>query len=176
MSEKIYDRAELNRLLEEWVDASVNALDSLSSPAIFGILTRGVPLGRRVKREYEKEHGSEVPFGQLDITLYRDDLDRTGARPVIEGTECMFDLENREILLVDDILFTGRTVRAALNEIFDFGRPARVLLSVLVDRDHRELPIAPDIAGTCIDVTADRMVRLRLEDVDDRHGLFVEDL
>jgi len=174
MNEELLGESGLDRLLEDWLDATVERLASLNDPAIFGVRTRGVPLGRRVQEAFADREDRDLPFGQLDITLYRDDLDRTGTRPIIEGTNYMFDVDDRPLLLVDDILFTGRTVRAALNEIFDFGRPSRVLLSVLVDRAHRELPISPDVRGTTIDVSPDRMVRLRLRNVDDRHGLFVE--
>lgn len=170
----IVEGPELDRLLKEWTDELVEVLQTLEEPAIFGIRTRGVPLGRRVKSAYDQAEDTDIPFGLLDITLYRDDLSTSGTQPVIEGTECMFDVTDRDLLLVDDVLFTGRTVRAAMDEIFDFGRPACVRLAVLVERGQRELPIEPDISGKKVEVDATDMVRLRLDDVDQEHGILLE--
>ncbi len=171
----ILAEAELDQLLEGWTDRLVTFLQTRDNPAIFGIRTRGVPLGERVKSAYDREEQSDIPLGLLDITLYRDDLSSSGTQPIVKGTECMFDVDNREILLVDDVLFTGRTIRAALDELFDFGRPAEVRLAVLVDRGHRELPIEPDLTGRELDVKPGKMVRLRLNRVDDEHGILIED-
>lgn len=170
----ILEGSELEQLLDVWTDQLVSFLQSRDNPAIFGIRTRGVPLGRRVKSAYDERENEDLPLGLLDITLYRDDLSRSGRQPSVEGTECMFDVNDREILLVDDVLFTGRTVRAALDELFDFGRPSEVRLAVLVDRGHRELPIEPDMTGKQLDVSPGKMVRLRLNDTDDQHGIMIE--
>jgi pyrimidine operon attenuation protein/uracil phosphoribosyltransferase len=131
-----------------------------------GIRSRGVPLADRLARKLRLLIGRNVEVGAVDITLYRDDLGQADRWPVLRGTEIPFDIDNAEVVLVDDVLFTGRTVRAALNAICDLGRPARIRLAALVDRGHRELPIQPDVVG--LHVTTDRSdhVRVRLSPVD----------
>ncbi len=114
---------------------------------LVGIQRRGVELADRLARLIETSEGTPVPCGKLDITLYRDDLQSVGPRPVIGETEIPEDLDGRTVVIVDDVLYTGRTIRAALDELADFGRPRRILLCVLVDRGGRELPIQPDIVG-----------------------------
>jgi pyrimidine operon attenuation protein/uracil phosphoribosyltransferase len=115
----------------------------------------------------------EVPLGFLDITLYRDDFSRIGPNPVVSGTEISFDLEGRTILLVDDVLYTGRTVRAALDELIDFGRPGLVRLLVLVDRQGRELPIHPDFVGIKAVVASNQYVEVRVKEIDGMDGVVV---
>ena len=115
--------------------------------ALVGIRTRGVPLAARIAEEIQKIENVEVPVGSLDITLYRDDLTTMGYNPVIHGTEIDFDVTGKHIVLVDDVLYTGRTIRAALDAIIDMGRPNSIQLAVLIDRGHRELPIRADDAG-----------------------------
>ena len=115
--------------------------------ALVGIRTRGVPLAARIAEEIRKIENVEVPVGSLDITLYRDDLTTMGYNPVIHGTEIDFDITGKHIVLVDDVLYTGRTIRAALDAIIDMGRPNSIQLAVLIDRGHRELPIRADYAG-----------------------------
>jgi pyrimidine operon attenuation protein/uracil phosphoribosyltransferase len=126
--------------------AAVIIADDAEIPALVGIHTNGVPLSKRLAKLIAGKTGKTPETGTLDITLYRDDL-AGRALPQVKGSDIPFDVEGRRIVLVDDVLFTGRTVRAALNELSDFGRPRRVQLCVLVDRGHRELPIAPDFAG-----------------------------
>ena len=131
--------------------------------AIVGIRTGGVHLARRLRAEIAAATGRDIPFGTLDIALYRDDLAERGSAPVVGPTDVRFPVQGKTLVLVDDVLYTGRTVRAALDEIVDFGRPRRVWLAVLVDRGGRELPIAADFAGTRVDVPEgeDVVVRLR---------------
>jgi pyrimidine operon attenuation protein/uracil phosphoribosyltransferase len=133
---------------------------------LVGIRTRGVPLAHRLAREFARLLDVEVAVGAVDITLYRDDLGQAQRWPVLRGTEIPFNLDGAEVVLVDDVLFTGRTVRAALNAICDLGRPASIRLAVLVDRGHREIPIQPDVVG--LHVVTDRRdhVRVRLQPVD----------
>jgi len=133
---------------------------------LVGIRTRGVPLAERLARELRLLLGRDVEVGAVDITLYRDDLGQAEKWPVLRGTEIPFDLEGAEVVLVDDVLFTGRTVRAALNAICDLGRPACVRLAALVDRGHREIPIQADVVG--LNVVTDRgdHVRVRLKPID----------
>jgi pyrimidine operon attenuation protein/uracil phosphoribosyltransferase len=132
--------------------------------AIVGIRRGGVHLGERLRRELQAALGAEPAFGTLDIALYRDDLAEKGAAPVIGPTDVRFPVEGKTIVLVDDVLYTGRTVRAALDELVDFGRPRRVWLAVLVDRGGRELPIAADFVGERLDVPEDRDVQVRLRE------------
>lgn len=119
----------------------------MENVALVGIRTRGVPLAARIAEEIQKIENVEVPVGSLDITLYRDDLTTMGYNPVIHGTEIDFDVTGKHIVLVDDVLYTGRTIRAALDAIIDMGRPNSIQLAVLIDRGHRELPIRADYAG-----------------------------
>jgi pyrimidine operon attenuation protein/uracil phosphoribosyltransferase len=133
---------------------------------LIGIRTRGVPLAHRLAQELTAHTAHEVVVGAVDITLYRDDLGQGRSWPVLRGTEIAFDVDGAEIVLVDDVLFTGRTVRAALNAICDLGRPSRIRLAVLVDRGHRELPIQPDVVGLCLQTDRSDRVRVRLLPVD----------
>lgn len=133
---------------------------------LVGIRTRGVTIAERLASLLAPLVGQEVPVGAVDITLYRDDLGQGERWPVLRGTEIGFDVEGVEIVLVDDVLFTGRTVRAALNTVCDLGRPACVRLAVLVDRGHREIPIQPDIAGLTITTERAERVRVRARPID----------
>jgi pyrimidine operon attenuation protein/uracil phosphoribosyltransferase len=130
--------------------------------AIVGVRRGGVHLAERLRKELSRTLGVEPPAGTLDIALYRDDLAEKGAAPVIGPTDIRFPVQGRTIVLVDDVLYTGRTVRAALDELVDFGRPRRVWLAVLVDRGGRELPIAADFAGTRLEVPDEQDVQVRL--------------
>jgi pyrimidine operon attenuation protein/uracil phosphoribosyltransferase len=133
---------------------------------LVGIHTRGVPLAQRLAHELRGLLQEEVHVGAVDITLYRDDLGRAERWPVLRGTEIPFDLDGAEVILVDDVLFTGRTVRAALNAICDLGRPACVRLAVLVDRGHREIPIQADVVGLNVVTNRQEHVRVRLRPID----------
>jgi pyrimidine operon attenuation protein/uracil phosphoribosyltransferase len=134
--------------------------------AIVGIHRRGAPLARRLQALIGELVEPAVPLGTLDISFYRDDLNIRPGAPVVHATELDFDVRGRTIVIVDDVLYTGRTVRAAVDEIFDFGRPARVQLAVLVDRGHRELPIRPDYVGKNIPTSQQQRVNVRVEEVD----------
>jgi pyrimidine operon attenuation protein/uracil phosphoribosyltransferase len=133
---------------------------------LVGIRSRGVPLAERLAREMRVLLDQEVEVGAVDITLYRDDLGQGQRWPVLRGTEIGFDLDGAEVVLVDDVLFTGRTVRAALNAICDLGRPACIRLAALVDRGHREIPIHPDVVGMVVNTDREDHVRVRLAPVD----------
>lgn len=138
----------------------------LSKLAIVGIRTCGEILGKRICAKISEIEKVEVPFGVIDITLYRDDLSRTKAQPTLKGTDLPFSVTGSRIILVDDILFTGRTIRAALDAIIDFGRPSRVELAVLVDRGHRELPIRADYVGKNLPSDRKDMLRVKLTEFD----------
>ena len=138
--------------------------------ALVGIRTRGVPIAKRLAKAIQEINGHEVPTGALDITLYRDDLMRTavGAQPVIRKTEIPFSIDDRRILLVDDVLYTGRTIRAALDALIEFGRPRVIQLVVLVDRGHRELPIKADYVGKNLPTSQAQSVQVHLMEIDGR--------
>jgi pyrimidine operon attenuation protein/uracil phosphoribosyltransferase len=136
--------------------------------ALVGIRARGVPIATRIAVSLKELSGVDVPTGALDITLYRDDLMRhqVGPQPVIRRTEIPFSIDDRLILLVDDVLYTGRTIRAALDALIDFGRPKAIQLVALVDRGHRELPIRPDYVGRNIPTSQQQSVHVRLHEID----------
>jgi pyrimidine operon attenuation protein/uracil phosphoribosyltransferase len=138
--------------------------------ALVGIRTRGVPIARRLARSILEINKVEVPTGALDITLYRDDLMRhaVGPQPVIKRTEIPFSIDDKRILLVDDVLYTGRTIRAALDALIDFGRPRAIQLVVLVDRGHRELPIKADYVGKNLPTSLSQSVQVHLQEIDGR--------
>jgi pyrimidine operon attenuation protein/uracil phosphoribosyltransferase len=137
---------------------------------LIGIQRRGVPIARRIADQIAEHEGAVVPVGALDITFYRDDLSMVAQQPVVKGTELPAGIDGRTVVLVDDVLYTGRTIRAALDELIDFGRPSRIQLCVLVDRGGRELPIQPDFVGLRTKTSHDESVQVRLaeEDGEDR--------
>ncbi|MBR0293209.1 MAG: bifunctional pyr operon transcriptional regulator/uracil phosphoribosyltransferase PyrR [Acidaminococcaceae bacterium] len=132
--------------------------------ALVGIRTRGVPLAARIAEEIQKIENVSVPTGSLDITLYRDDLTTMGYNPVIHGTEIDFDVTGKHIVLVDDVLYTGRTIRAALDALIDMGRPKSIQLAVLIDRGHRELPIRADYAGKNVPTSRKETIEVALQE------------
>jgi len=147
----------LERMAHELVDRAGGG-----ELAIVGIRRGGVHLAERIRRGLAETRRREVPLGTLDIALYRDDLSERASAPVVGPTDIRFPITGRTILLVDDVIYTGRTVRAALDELVDFGRPRRVLLAVLVDRGGRELPICPDVVGARMEVAEGEQVEVRL--------------
>lgn len=146
--------------------------------ALVGIRRRGVPIAQRLARSLLEITGHEVPTGALDITLYRDDLMRqaVGPQPVLRRTEIPFSIDERRILLVDDVLYTGRTIRAALDALIDFGRPRSIRLAVIVDRGHRELPIKADYVGKNVPTSARQSVQVKLTEEDGVDEAVIEDI
>ncbi len=146
----------------------------ISNLAMVGILTRGAHLARRLADHMEEFAGQELPVGELDISLYRDDVAARGSltvrskltQPEVRGTNLPFSVDEKTIVLVDDVLFTGRTIRAAIDALFDYGRPSQIQLAVLVDRGHRELPIRPDFVGKNLPTSQDQRINVRLREVD----------
>ena len=134
--------------------------------ALVGVRSRGVPLARRLARLIGEAAGGEPPVGALDIALYRDDFTSLAAQPITKGSDILFSIDGRTLGLVDDVLFTGRTVRAALDQLIDFGRPARIELAVLVDRGHRELPIRADYVGRSLSTSRDEAVQVQVREED----------
>ena len=157
----------LTRIAHEILERS-GTQRGTSDLALVGIRTRGVPLARRIAHALRDINGDEVPTGALDITLYRDDLMRhaVGPQPVVRRTEIPFSIDDKRILLVDDVLYTGRTIRSALDALIDFGRPRSIQLIVLVDRGHRELPIKADYVGKNLPTSLKQSVRVRLQEID----------
>jgi len=137
-----------------------------SGLVLIGIRSRGVDLAARLARKIAEIEGVEVPMGIIDITLYRDDLTRAAEQPLVKGTDIRFPIDDRQVILVDDVLYTGRTVRAALDALIDFGRPRTVQLAVLVDRGHRELPIRADYVGKNLPTALNESVEVRLSERD----------
>ena len=163
----------ITRIAHEIVERN-RALDRL---ALVGIRSRGEHLARRLARQLQRISGRALPTGALDITLYRDDLMRqpVGPQPVVRSTEIPFSVDDRTILLVDDVLYTGRTVRAALDALIDLGRPQAIQLVVLVDRGHRELPIKADYVGKNLPTSRGESVQVRLDEVDGDDEVVIND-
>ena len=143
---------------------------------LIGIQRRGVPLARRIAAAIAENEGVEVPVGALDITFYRDDLSMVAQQPVVKGTELPSGIDGRTVVLVDDVLYTGRTIRAAMDALVDFGRPQAIRLAVLVDRGHRELPIRADHVGKNVPTSREELVKVHLEEIDGEDGVEIERL
>lgn len=141
--------------------------------ALVGIQTRGATIAKRIAETLQAAKGVRVPFGALDITLYRDDFSTSGIQPIVKETQLNFDIDNKRIILIDDVLFTGRTIRAALDELMDFGRPQSITLAVLVDRGHRELPIHPDFSAITLSTKRHESVNLHLKETDNSEEIVI---
>jgi pyrimidine operon attenuation protein / uracil phosphoribosyltransferase len=163
------DRA-LTRIAHEILERNGGAKDL----AFVGLRTRGVTLAQRLALKLTAIDGTTVPVGTLDITLYRDDLDMRGA-PVIRGTDIPFSIKNKTVVLVDDVLYTGRTIRAALDALIDLGRPGMIQLAILIDRGHRELPIRPDYIGKNLPTSRRETVAVRLREHDGEDRVVIEE-
>lgn len=162
----LLDAREIEQALDSLADQIALQFDGTSELCLIGIRRRGDVLASRLCQLLRTKLGADVPMGSLDITLYRDDFDSLSRDPVISKTDIPFQLDGRTVILVDDVLFTGRTVRAALDEILDLGRPARVALSVLIDRGGRELPIAADLCSRQIETDPSDQVLVLLSETD----------
>lgn len=159
-------RRTLNRLASEIVERT----ETLDNLVLLGIRTRGVPIAHTLADQIHRLEGIEVPTGALDITFYRDDLDQIGVRTP-EKTEIPFDLTGKTVVLVDDVIYSGRTVRAALNAVHDYGRPNVIRLAVLIDRGHRQVPVHPDFVGKQLPTASDEKVRVFVQTEDGRDGV-----
>ncbi len=164
--QELMDHGRVARTLSRNAHEIVERHPDLGRTALVGVRTRGVPIARRLAKAIAAGEKRAPKLGALDITLYRDDLTTMGPNPVVRGTDIPFSIDGVTVVLVDDVLFTGRTVRAALDELIDFGRPARIELLVLVDRGHRELPIRADYAGKTITTAREESVQVKLEEED----------
>jgi pyrimidine operon attenuation protein/uracil phosphoribosyltransferase len=169
----LLDADAIQRTLSRIAHEIIERNEELDRVALIGIHTRGVPLAHRVRRLVEERSGVELPVGSVDITFYRDDVQIRGGeaplhpQPLVRATQLDFALDGMTCILVDDVLYTGRTIRAAIEALFDYGRPARVQLAVLADRGHRELPIRPDYVGKNLPTSRGERVQVQLVEVDE---------
>ena len=170
--ELLLDERAVERALARMAREIVERNQGVSNLALIGVQRRGVQLANRIADEIERAESTRPPVGSLDITLYRDDLTTIGPRPVLGETRLPAGgIDERPIVIIDDVCYTGRTVRAALDELADFGRPARIFLCVLIDRGGRELPIQPDVVGKQISATPNQQVEVLVPEVDGRLGV-----
>jgi pyrimidine operon attenuation protein / uracil phosphoribosyltransferase len=158
--------ADVRRALVRIAHEIIERNQGVNNLVLVGMRTRGVPLAQRIARKLKELEGADVPLGQLDITLYRDDLASRHLQPIVRRTEIREDVTGKRVILVDDVLYTGRSIRAAMDAVIDFGRPDRIQLMVLVDRGHRELPIRADYVGKNVPTSRDEDVQVRLSETD----------
>ncbi len=169
----IMDANEMHRAVRRMAHEVVEANKGVENLVLLGIQRRGVSIARMLGEAIAQIEGQAVPQGALDITFYRDDLSTLGPAPQVSSTEMPFDVTGRNIILVDDVLYTGRTVRAALDVIMDWGRPAAIRLAVLVDRGHRELPIRPDFVGKNVPTSQKEIIKVKVTEFDDTEEVVV---
>jgi pyrimidine operon attenuation protein/uracil phosphoribosyltransferase len=165
-SDIILDTADIDRIIRRISHEILEVHKGPTNLALIGIHTRGVFLAQRIRHRIEAIEKTQIPTGTMDITLYRDDWTRIGPHPLVKATEIPFQVDGKQIILVDDVLFTGRTIRAAMDAIFDFGRPDRIELAVLVDRGHRELPIQGNYVGKVVETRRTETVNVLLTEYD----------
>lgn len=170
----ILEASEIERILTRMTHEILEVHKGVENLALIGIQTRGVYLAKRIRSMIHKIEGEEVPSGDMDITLYRDDWTRISNNPLVQTTDIPFSVDDRQVILIDDVLFTGRTIRAAMDSLIDFGRPERIELAVLVDRGHRELPIQADYVGKFVETRRSETVNVLLADVDAEENVLIE--
>ncbi len=168
---QIADELKIQRTLSRMAHQVIEHHQDLTSVCLVGIKTRGIPLAQRIAKNIELFEGTKVPTGELDITLYRDDLTVNGEQPVLSETRVPFPVAYKNIILVDDVIFTGRTARAAMDAVMALGRPASIQLAVLVDRGHRELPIRADYVGLNMPTSRNEVVAVRLLETDGKNSI-----
>jgi pyrimidine operon attenuation protein / uracil phosphoribosyltransferase len=171
---RILDADDVRRAMTRIAHEIVERNGGVDDLVLVGIRSRGVPIARRLASLVEQHEGASLPVGSLDITYYRDDLTRIAHAPIVQRSDLEADVEGRTVVLVDDVLYTGRTVRAALDALTDHGRPRAVRLAVLVDRGHRELPIRPDFVGKNLPTAAEEIVHVRLVETDEADEVVIE--
>lgn len=163
---QLLSASEIQRTLVRLAHEIVEKNNGVGNLALVGIRRRGVPLAERLAKLIQQIEHTPVAAGTLDITLYRDDLSTVGAKPVVQRGDLGFDVTGKDVVLVDDVLYTGRTIRAALDALFDHGRPSRVQLCVLIDRGHRELPIEASFVGRTVQTSTSEIIEVKLNEVD----------
>jgi pyrimidine operon attenuation protein / uracil phosphoribosyltransferase len=170
---KLSDEAGLARTIHRMASQFLEAFPDFKDVIVVGVHTRGVPIAKRIAKVLGTLGVKKVPLGALDITLYRDDLTTIAANPVVKPTQLDFSVDGKTVLLVDDVLFTGRTVRAALDAVMDWGRPAAIKLAVLVDRGHRELPVQADFVGKVVPTSPAESVEVRVKEIDGEDSIWI---
>lgn len=163
---QLLSASEIDRTLVRLAHEIVEKNNGVENLGLVGIMRRGVPLAERLAKTLGRIEKTQVPVGSLDITFYRDDLSTVGHRPEVRKRDMEFDIQDKNIILVDDVLYTGRTTRAALDALFDHGRPRRIQLLALIDRGHRELPIEAGFVGRRVETTADEIIEVKLQETD----------
>lgn len=170
----LFDELAINRALTRIAHEILEKNKGINDLVLIGIKTRGIYLAKRLCDIIDEIEGYKVPLGELDITLYRDDLSERGNQALIKGSEISFDINDKKVILVDDVLYTGRTVRAALDALIDYGRPKLIQLAVLIDRGHRELPIRADYIGKNVPTSEDEMILVQLVEVDNSEQVIIK--
>ncbi len=163
---QLMSASEMDRTVVRLAHELLEAAADPANLAFIGIRRRGVPMAERIARKIEALENIKVPVGAIDITLYRDDLSTVGPKPVVSGTQIEFPVTGKDVILMDDVLYTGRTVRAALDALFEHGRPARVQLLVLIDRGHRELPIEAQFIGRKVPTSSREIIEVKFQEID----------
>lgn len=174
LEHQVADGAEIARMVTRIATQIVERNKGVENLGLIGVIRRGDVLAKRLVAELKRLENKDIPVGAIDITLYRDDLKLAAEMPIVQETSIPFDISGMVIVLVDDVLYTGRTVRAALTEILDFGRPRMIQLAVLVDRIHRELPIGADFIGRKIPAAREEIIDVFLEEADGKEGIFIK--
>ncbi len=170
------DKASINRALDRMAHEIIESTKIPADLILIGIHTRGVYLAKRLAQKIRKIEDIEPPLGTIDITLYRDDLSTVDSQPILKGSDISFPIDGKKVVLVDDVLFTGRTIRAAIDQIIDFGRPRRIQLAVLIDRGHRELPIAADFTGKTVPTSHKESVKVYLSEIDGEDRVMIREV
>jgi len=170
---KILDTRKIKRSLQRMTTEITEKNRNLKNLVIVGIRTRGIYIGKRIAKLIKNLEGIDVPVGVLDITLYRDDFSKLEAQHMVKKTEINFSVAKKDVLLVDDVLFTGRTIRAAMDSLIDLGRPKTIQLLVLIDRGHRELPIRADYVGKFLPTSKREIVQVHLKEIDDKDEVLI---
>ncbi len=164
---QLMSASEIDRTMVRLAHEILENSTDIGNLAFIGIRRRGVPIAQRLAKKIESLEKCAIPVGLLDINLYRDDLSTVGHKPVVSGTEIPFSVQGKDIILMDDVLYTGRTIRAALDALFDHGRPARVQLLALIDRGHRELPIQARFVGRVVQTSSTEIVEVKFQEIDE---------
>lgn len=172
---KIMDEKAITRAITRISHEIIERNKGIENVVLIGIKTRGIPVAQRIAEKIEAIEGQKIKTGQMDITLYRDDLSQKQIDPVVNGTQIGFDITNKTVVLVDDVLYTGRTVRSALNALMDAGRPKAIQLAVLVDRGHRELPIRADYVGKNVPTSKTEIISVKLSECDVENSVSIEE-
>jgi pyrimidine operon attenuation protein/uracil phosphoribosyltransferase len=173
---QLMSATEIERTLQRLAHEIVETSGGTRNLALIGIRRRGVPLANRIALAMRAAEKTDVPVGTLDITLYRDDLSKIAAQPVLHSSDIPFGVDDKDLVLVDDVLYTGRTVRAAVNALFDLGRPQRIRLCVLIDRGHRELPMEAAFVGLRVQTSNTEIIEVRLNEIDHQESVMLVEL